>query len=222
MQLADKLGQILQSAGLVPGAHPLLALTRLHTSLLISKFSSDTEVDIEEVFSPQVQQQAGSSPLPASEKQEGAQQILDDAIRAATRANTGLTQVLTYGHPVRGVSLAELGKLLAVDEPAPKNIENGNVNSMPLPPINSPLYPPSGPNRLKLAQQTLVQARAELLVGFGGGKNEGGEVGREVRKQLVDVEKELGVWREGIRNALQDMPKEKKKSGSLASSSAAK
>lgn len=106
---------------------------------------------------------------------------------------------------------------MTVDEPAPKDIENGNLNATPMPPTNSPLYPPSGPNRLKLAHQILVQARAELLVGFGGGKIEGGEVGREVRKQLVDVEKELGVWREGIRNALQDMPKEKKTQGSSVS-----
>lgn len=158
----------------------------------------------------------------ATEKQKEAQQTLDDAIRAATRANTGLNQVLTYGHPVRGVCLAELGKLLTVDEPAPKDVENGDVNSMSLSPVNSPRYPPSGPNRLRLAQQTLVQARTELMIGFGGGKNEGGQVGKEVRKQLVDVEKELGVWREGIRNALQDIPKEKKKSSSRASSSAAR
>ena len=221
MQLAEKLCQILRSAGLVPGAHPLLALTRLHTSLLISKLSSGSDTGIEEVFSPQVQQQTGSSPPTATEKQKEAQQTLDDAIRAATRANTGLNQVLAYGHPVRGVSLAELGKLLTVDEPAPKDVENGDVDSMPLPPVNSPLHPPSGPNRLRFAQQTLVQARTELMIGFGG-KNEGGQVGKEVRKQLVDVEKELGVWREGIRNALQDIPKEKKKSSSPGPPSAAR
>ncbi|TEB31963.1 SET domain-containing protein, partial [Coprinellus micaceus] len=113
LQLAEKLGQILQSASLVPGAHPLLALD-------------------------QATHQTGSFLPMATEKQKEAQQTLDDAIRAATRANTGLNQVLTYGHPVRGVCLAELGKLLTVDEPAPKDVENGDVNSMSLPPVNSP------------------------------------------------------------------------------------
>lgn len=45
------------------------------------------------------------------------------------------------------------------------------------------------------------------MVGFGGGKNEGGQVGMEVRKILVEIEKELGVWKEGIRDAIADLPK---------------
>lgn len=180
-------------------------------------------VDIEEVVSPQIQEQTGtgfssssSSSSPndpsGSRQQEEAQKALDDTIRSATRANTGLSQVLTFGHPVRGVSLAELGKLLTVDEPLPKDVQNGgNIlnNTTPATPtsppsINSPpdVYPPSGPNRLKLAHETLVRARSELVVGFGT-KNAGGEVGNEVRKQIVDVERELSVWRTGIRNAMQ-------------------
>ncbi|RXW16968.1 hypothetical protein EST38_g8886 [Candolleomyces aberdarensis] len=204
-QLTENLSQILMSAGLVPSAHPLLALSRLHTSLLITKLSTDPESNIEEVFSPQIQEQS-SSPSNNSSRHgpEEAQKALDDAIRSATRANTGLSQVLTFGHPARGVSVAELGKLLTVDEPVPKDVQDGGDifnTTTPMPPPNSPSYPPSGPNRLKLAHETLVRARSELLVGFGN-SNEGGEVGKQIRKQIVDVEKELSVWRTGIRNAM--------------------
>lgn len=45
------------------------------------------------------------------------------------------------------------------------------------------------------------------MVGFGGGKNEGGQVGQEVRRLLVDIEKELGVWKEGIKSVVADLPK---------------
>lgn len=111
--------------------------------------------------------------------------------------------------------MAELGKLLAVDEPDPKD---GIDTTTPIPQPNSPLYPPSGPNRLKLAHEMLVKARSELLVGFGS-RNEGGEVGKGVRKQIVDVEKELSVWMTGIRNAMQDLPGRAKQATMTASSS---
>ncbi|KAF6756373.1 hypothetical protein DFP72DRAFT_1044946 [Ephemerocybe angulata] len=218
LQLTENLGQILISAGLVPGAHPLLALTRLQTSLLISKLSSpadpDVDMEVEEVFSPQVQQDAGGTPASvAAEAQKEKQNALDDAIRAATRAKTGLSQVLVYGHPVRGVAAAELGKLLAVDEPAPPqpNLDVNDKLNTPMPHYNSPAYPPRGPKRLKLALEVLVEAWKELVVGFGGGRNEGGVVGRSVRDAIVGVEKELGVWKEGLRNVMQDAAAQQKK-----------
>lgn len=65
--------------------------------------------------------------------------------------------------------------------------------------VTTVVYPPSGPKRLQLALETLVQARGELLVGFGRA-NGGGEVGREVREMAVGVEKELGVWRSRVRD----------------------
>jgi SET and MYND domain-containing protein len=65
------------------------------------------------------------------------------------------------------------------------------------------MYPPSGAPRLKLAYETLVRARSELLVGFGI-QNEGGAVGRAVRESVVALEKELGVWKQGVRNVLED------------------
>ena len=166
IQLTTNLLPILTSAGLTPSSHPLLALTRLHQSLLIS-----------------------SLPTPPTEES------LDETIRAATRSTTGLSSILHYGHPVRGIALAELGKILAVDEPQPRT---GGAQAA--------IYPPSGPPRLKLAYDMLVRARNELTVGFGM-SNEGGEVGRAARESVVALEKELGVWKQGVRNVLQDMPK---------------
>ena len=103
--------------------------------------------------------------------------------------------VLPYGHPVRAVALAALGKLLAVDEPGPppKGQEGGGLQR----------FPPSGPARLKMAYQTMARARGELLIAFGR-ENEGGRVGKEVREAMVRVEKELEVWNVGVRNALED------------------
>ena len=166
IQLTTNLTPILTSAGLTPSSHPLLALSRLHQSLLIS-----------------------SLPTPPT------QESLDETIRAATRSSTGLSSILHYGHPVRGVALVELGKMLAVDEPQPRTGETQAV-----------IYPPSGAPRLKLAYEMLVKARNELVVGFGI-RNEGGEVGRLVRESIVSLEKELGVWRQGVRNVLEDMPR---------------
>ena len=120
---------------------------------------------------------------------EDAQQKLDDAIRAALRTSTGLSAVLVPGHPLIGLALAELGKLLSVDEPVPKYLVGSSISGADL----KDAYPPSGPARLRLAREALVRARMELMVGLGRG-NEGGEVGKEVREWLVRIEKELQVW----------------------------
>ena len=122
---------------------------------------------------------------------------MDETIRAASRSSTGLISLLTYGHPVRGIALAELGKLLAVDEPTPREHIAGAEATFS--------YPPSGPPRLKLAYETLVRARDELLIGFGR-QNEGGQVGQGVRDDIVSLEKEIGVWKQGVRNVLEDSP----------------
>lgn len=155
---------ILVSARLPPSCHPLLALLKLHQSLLVSEFASSDQIS---------------------------QERLDESIRTAAKHVAGLSAVLEEGHPVRGVALAELGKLLAVDEPSPSS------------PPQTTSFPPSGPTRTKMAYETLVQARNALLVGFGR-ENEGGEVGREVRESIVALEKELGVWVSGVRNVLED------------------
>lgn len=212
VQLTQNLIPILISAGLLPSSHPLLALSRLHTTLLITNFRSPFDSDTIELNSPQIQEQHQVSP----EKQptlDEAQEHLDETIRSATRTCNGLEQILPYGHPVRGLALAELGKLLSVDEPAPKHLIEESTSASVTPPGKVggvTQYPPSGPQRLKLAYETLVRTRGELMVGFGG-KNEGGQAGQEVRRLLVDVEKELGVWKEGIKNTMSDLPQATRK-----------
>ncbi|KAJ3512854.1 hypothetical protein NLJ89_g3280 [Agrocybe chaxingu] len=201
IQLTTKLIPILTSAGLVPAAHPLLALCRLNTSLLITHLPS-TDPSTEEIRSPEIQEASPGVSQAVTPKE--VQEALDDAIRAATRSSTGLSHLLVEGHPVRGIAFAELGKLLSVDEPAPEPRPQSQPLGMHIKP---PVYPPSGPQRLQLAYETLVRARNELMIGFGGGKNEGGEVGRKVRQQAVDLEKELDVWKTGVRNAIQDQPR---------------
>ena len=119
------------------------------------------------------------------------QALLDEAIQTAAKYVAGLSDVLPYGHPVRAVALAELGKLLAVDEPAPSE-QNAAGR-----------FPPSGPGRLKMAYETLLRAHGELLIGFGKG-SQGGRVGIEVRELTVRLEKELGIWSEGVRNVIED------------------
>ncbi|KAG6856912.1 hypothetical protein H0H87_012162 [Tephrocybe sp. NHM501043] len=169
LQLTTNLVPILISSGLAASSHPLLALSRLHQSLLID-----------------------SLPSPLT------QDSLDDAIRVTTRSSTGLGAVLQYGHPIRGITLAELGKLLAVDEPLPRQASTPAEAAL--------LYPPSGAPRLKLALEVMLKARNELLVGFGAW-NEGGQVGKDVRDGIVALEKELAVWKQGVKNVLLDIPK---------------
>jgi hypothetical protein len=158
---------VLTSANVLPSSHPLLALSRLHQSLLLA------------AFPPNLTQDA-----------------LDGLIRASSASVTGLTVAFPPGHPTRALALAELGKLLAVDEPAPRPARAGST------------FPPSGPARLRLACETLIRARDELLISFGE-RNDGGEVGREIREMVVRVERELGAWNQGVRNVIEDMPKSK-------------
>ncbi|KAA1473083.1 SET domain-containing protein [Dentipellis sp. KUC8613] len=170
LQLTTNIIPILTSSGLHPSSHPLLSLTRLHQALLLA------------TFPPTLTQIA-----------------LDNVIRASSVSLTGISAILCPGHPIRALALAELGKLLAVDEPAP---------APPSTAANA-AFPPSGAPRLQLARDTLVRAHEELRIAFGE-KNEGGEVGREVREILVRIENELGAWTQGVRNVVADTPKVKK------------
>ena len=52
----------------------------------------------------------------------------------------------------------------------------------------------------------LARVREMLKVGFGK-DNEGGAVGKEVREMLASLEKEISVWKTGVRNAMEDMPR---------------
>ncbi len=132
------------------------------------------------------------------------QETLNEVVRTAAKYGAGIQALLPKGHPVRGVALGELGKLLAVDEPKPAPASDAAANGR---------FPPSGPARLRLAYESLVKAHEELLVGFGRQAG-GGHLGREIRDEIVRLEKELGVWTTGIRNVLEDTPVvERKKLG---------
>lgn len=93
---------VLMSAGLTPSTHPLLALLKLHQTLLISSF-------------------------PTSLTQE----VLNETIRTAGKYSAGLCAVLDEGHPVRAMELVELGKLLTVDEPSPPESQSMNGSFPP-------------------------------------------------------------------------------------------
>lgn len=216
IQLTTNLIRILASARVCPFTQPLLALSRLHTTLLISNYRSPFDPNVVEISSPEIQEQRQTNQEDISALSQ-AQNQLDETIQSAKQTTMGLNRLLPFGHPIRALALTELGKLLIVDEPDPKHLkEKSDISSVApsgsgssaLPQLaGTAKYPPSGPQRLKLAYETLVSARRELMVGFGGGKNEGGQVGMEVRKILVEIEKELGVWKEGIRDAIADLPK---------------
>ncbi|KAH8083324.1 hypothetical protein BXZ70DRAFT_579582 [Cristinia sonorae] len=165
-QLTSNMIPILISTGLTPSSHPLLPLYRIHLELLVSTLGSQLN-----------------------------QETLDEAIRTSAKYNAGLSNVLTKGHPVRGVALSELGKLLAVDEPSPASPDSN--------PPPAAAFPPSGPARLRLAHETLVRALEELSIGFGKCNN-GGELGQEVRRMILRLESEMKVWTQGVRNVMAD------------------
>ncbi|CCM00807.1 uncharacterized protein FIBRA_02849 [Fibroporia radiculosa] len=163
-RLTTNIIPLLDSARLTPSCHPFLALSRLHKELRIAYLGTSLT-----------------------------QENLDETIRATAKYSSGLIGVLAPGHPVRGTALAELGKLLAVDEISPLSDTT----------LRGDQFPPSGPARLKLAHETLVRALSELVVGFGTDTG-GGEVGRDVRETVVKLEKELEVWTHGVKNVLED------------------
>ena len=162
---------MLVSVKLTPATHPLLALYRLQYSLLLSV-----------------------TPLVNNTSQEH----LDETIRSAAKVVAGYSIILHAGHPVRSLALAELGKLLAVDEPN----TSGNTSTTTSSGSHAD-FPPTGPVRLRLAVETLKQALTELRIGFGR-EIEGGTTGVEVRKMLIDLEKELDVWRSRAKDAIND------------------
>jgi hypothetical protein len=129
-------------------SQPLLALLRLHQSLLIDAVAADPN-------------------------------LLDAAIGTNAEVVAALTDLLPYGHPVRAVSISELGRLLCVDEPAAIDREQGDS------------FPPRGIHRLKLAKDTLERAMAELSIGFGEG---GGDASRRVREDLGNIQKEIELF----------------------------
>lgn len=161
------------------GSHPLLGLLRSQHYLLTTSLSLSADA------------LARSTPT-ESEKGEH-QKLLDDAIRTGVRVLQGLVEILPIGHPIRAIHLSELGLLCATDETA------SNVPTQ-APPTKEKVFPPTGAARLQLAINYLIEARKELLIAFGTG-NEGGEVGKKVRETLIQLEAEMGIWKEGVKTA---------------------
>jgi SET and MYND domain-containing protein len=165
MKLTSNLIPLLVSGGVCGSAHPLLALRRLHLSLLLSRSQTET-------------------PPKTIEEAKTAQQQLDDQVRTSAEVVYGLSTIHPAGHPARGVALVELGKILLVDEPLPLTHEYMTSASQ---------FPPHGEGRLRLAHETLVRSLKEIQIGFGR-EADGGELGKQARKLIVDVESELTVW----------------------------
>lgn len=121
---------------------------------------------------------------------------VDEVCASAARSANAIMTVFPSGHPVRGVVLAELGKLLCVDVEEDANdlkklMFEKHERDLPVeqPPDSNF---PAGADRLKLARESLLRARTELKLGFGG---DGGEVGREVEESVRNIEKEWKGWR---------------------------
>lgn len=154
---------------------PLLAVTRLHLSLLIHQLSALL-----------------SSEAATLAEQDERDTAVDEACRLCARCVAGVSGILSHGHPIRGIALAEFGKLLCVDvSPGPANepsalLESGSNCADP--------PPPRGASRLHLAARTLISAKEELMIGFGR-SNGGGQVGSEVAKMLRELEREMNIWR---------------------------
>lgn len=121
---------------------------------------------------------------------------IDDIIRVSAQIVAGLTDILPLGHPIRGGALAELGKLLCVDEPVLSEEEKSRND-----------FPPRGYHRLTLAQDTLIRANNEVQIGFGPG---GGGLGDEIRAILENTEREMAVYRKGVTNLRASVSAQKK------------
>jgi len=83
--------------------------------------------------------------------------------------------------------------LCATDETA------SNIPAQPQP-ASEKVFPPTGTARLQLAINYLIEARRELLVAFGVEQG-GGDVGKKVRETLIQLEAEMGIWKEGVKTA---------------------
>ena len=176
-RIATNMISILTSAEVTNGSHPLLGLLRSQHYLFTMSLASSAD--------------ALARMTPTTTAKEEHQKLLDDAIRTAARVLQGLVEVLPFGHPIRAVHLSEFGMLCATDETA------SNVPALSLP-SNEKVFPPTGAARLQLAINYLIEARKELLIAFG---KEGGDVGERVRETLIQLEAEMGIWKEGVKTA---------------------
>ncbi|KAG8757292.1 hypothetical protein FRC14_002175 [Serendipita sp. 396] len=147
-----------------PTSHPRLALMRLLQTLSIESMST---------------------------KESDTSTSVDDVIRLSAQVVAALMDLLSRGHPIRGLAIATLGRLLCVDEPELPSDAS----------IEQP-FPPRGYQRLVLAKSTLLRAVEELEIGFGPG---GGTLGTETRQMLENTDRELAIFERGVRNAKESL-----------------
>lgn len=147
-----------------PTAYPLFPLVRLFLTLVLSNLANHPE-------------------------------RLADAVNLAVLVvgAVGAEGMYPPGHPVRGISLAELGKLLLVptvpeDDPSTTTARSIVPDELFASTGGRPSVPSSPVGRLTMARDVLLRALVELRVGFGG---EGGLVGREVGALVEGVEREV-------------------------------
>lgn len=152
------------------GSRPLSDVAQIYLGLLIDKLESDPS-------------------------------LLDETIRAGARVVASVSATLPPGHPVRGVAMAKLGKLMAMEEYIPDGKEPSEPTPSQLDPNANLVWQAGdddevigGFDRLRMAHNTLEQARKELRVGFGG-VNDGGVVGKEVIMLEKRIKLELDAWR---------------------------
>ncbi|KZS97133.1 SET domain-containing protein [Sistotremastrum niveocremeum HHB9708] len=163
LRLVTNIQTTFAQANLTPSTHPSLSLTRLRCSLMITLLSTNPQIS------------------------------LNETIRLSGICVSALRDLYPEGHPVRAIAIAELGKLLTVDE------SSESTPAVAETPLNT--FPPSGVKRLRLAHETLTKAYAELEIGFGPG---GGLIGLETLKLAREIDQEINVWTRGVRNVLEN------------------
>lgn len=172
-------------------SHPLFALYRLHQTLLIGQLSRDAQaIDVQLHDSSSNQAAGPTSTNPRLQKTR-----VDEVCAVAARSLSAILVVFPEGHPVRGVAMAELGKLLCVDVDEDGKDMQHLVAGNGVQTARTAEGFPAGFERLKLARDTLLRARSELKLGFGG---DGGEVARQVEESIRNVEKEWKGWRKVV------------------------
>ncbi|KAG9031102.1 hypothetical protein FRB95_003148 [Tulasnella sp. JGI-2019a] len=197
MELDNPEGAMRYTSNLIPllsrhvpiTSHPLLALYRLHQTLLIGQISHEVQL----ISNLSAGSSAHSSAHASESNPRLPKERVDQVCTIAARSLSAILVVFPAGHPVRGIALAELGKLLCVDvDENAKGLKDltGGGDDITAQGVKDSF--PAGEERLKLSRDTFLRARAELRLGFGG---DGGEVARQVEESIRNIEKEWQGWR---------------------------
>jgi SET and MYND domain-containing protein len=93
-----------------------------------------------------------------------------------------MSALLPHGHPVRGIVLAELGKLLNL-ESSGESPETTGADAAAL-----SFLPKDVKGRMALARETMIKALEELRVGFG---KDDGMVAKEMEMLVEGLTREM-------------------------------